>query len=212
MEDVAEWPPADVIWRSLALDAASCRILESEGASVEAECTFDTHGQSIRFDWTVNEDLDVIGSMALELFIEIEGGGDASLFVGVHKVHCGYEDTFEGSFGYPHDMVSKGWLRVAHRELEASLSSPERPTYKHDRAVPLAPGKVVPVRIALREHATRFRKGDVLQVEVRGTWLFRTKQFGHFCAFYEPGPKARVRVYTGPHHRSNLLLATRPLH
>ncbi len=209
VEDVSQWPPSDVKWRSLALDASTSSILETGSPKGDASQRFDTHGESLRFDLVVGEDTDIVGPMALELHIELQDCEDASLFVGVHKVHEGYEDTFEGSFGYPHDMVSKGWLRVAHRELEPTLSSPERPTHKHDRAVPLPQGKIVPVQIALREHSTRFKKGDVLQVEIRGTWLFRTKQFGHFCAFYEPGPKGKVRVHTGPQYPSTLLLATR---
>ena len=210
IEQVNTWPPEGVSWRKLWLDASSGKMSGGLPWPSSASRSFGTHGHGLFFTWTAPEDVDLIGPMALELFVDLRGADDATLFVGVHKVHAGYESTFEGSYGFPHDIMSKGWLRVSHRELDPVLSAPERPTHKHDRRVPVKEGEIVPVQIALREHATRFRKGDELRVEVRGNWLYRTKQFGQFPAFYEPGEKARCTLHTGGQYSAHLLVGMRP--
>ena len=140
--------------------------------------------------------------MALRLPIELQGVDNMNLFAGIRKFRRGQECLFEGSFGFTRDIVSKGWQRAAHRELDAALATPAQPVHTHSRAEPLKRGEILELKIELRQHATRFLKGDVLCLEVRGAWFFasnsrplmsrasrahvplipeaRTK---HFCAF-----------------------------
>ena len=131
--------------------------------------------------------MDIIGHMALRLHLEVRGGSDPFLFAGIRKYRAGSEVTFEGSFGFSGDMVSKGWQRAAHRDLDAALSTPFQPVHRHDRAEPLRPGEIVPVSIALRPHATRFLSGDRLQVDIRGKWHYpRDPLRGQFPTIYQP--------------------------
>ncbi len=120
--------------------------------------------------------------------------------------------TFEGSYGFSGDIVSKGWQRAAHRELDDRLSTPAQPVHTHARPEPLAEGEIVQIDMALRQHATRFLKGDILQLDLRGNWHFpRDPLFGQFPAFYAPSPKGNWVLLSGGGCDSHLLLGSRAI-
>ena len=58
--------------------------------------------------------------MALRLWMKAGDVSDVVLFAGIRKFRNGAEVTFEGSYGFSGDIVSKGWQRAAHREMEVS--------------------------------------------------------------------------------------------
>jgi hypothetical protein len=157
-------------------------------------------------------DIDVIGPMALRLWIKAQDASDLVLFAGIRKFRAGAEVTFEGSYGFSGDMVSKGWQRAAHREIDDHLSTPAQPVHTHVRAEPLAEGEIARIDIALRQHATRFLKGDILQLDLRGNWHFpRDPLFGQFPAFYAPSPKGNWILLSGGGYDSHLLLGSRAI-
>jgi predicted acyl esterase len=177
---------------------------------VSSTASFSSRGDGVTFTWVVPEDVDVIGHMALRLHVRLAGLDDARLFAGVRKRSDGHEVVFPGSFGFAFDMVSKGWQRVAHRELDEELSTPWQPVHTHRRAEPTAPGEVVPVEIALRPHATRFRAGDELALEIRGDWFFpRDPVRGQLPTGYQPSGRGVVVLRTGGVHDARLLLGHR---
>jgi uncharacterized protein len=183
-----------------------------EPAAVKAgHRSFSTRGAAVGFDWVFEEDVDVIGPMALRVHMEISGSDDAVLFAGVRKFRGSRELTFEGSYGFGGDMVTKGWQRMAHRELDERLSTPEQPVHRHTRAEPLQPGEIVPVEIALLSQATRFLKGDRLRLELRGSWHYRRDPFrGQFPTGYQPSPQATCTVHCGGIYDSRLRFGCRP--
>jgi putative CocE/NonD family hydrolase len=204
------WPPGDLQWRSLRLDADRTTLVESAGQQPAASASFRTQRDAVSFAWTLAEDLDVIGPMALRLHIEVKGADDVFLFAGVRKIRAGAEIQFEGSFGFSGDMVSKGWQRAAHRELDEALSSPPQPVHTHRIAQPLRDGEIVPVDVALMPHATRFLRGDVLRLDVRGRWHYpRDPLRGQFPAFYQRSPKAVCILHTGGAFDARLLIGCR---
>jgi predicted acyl esterase len=154
--------------------------------------------------------MDVIGPMALRLWIKAQEASDPVLFVGIRKFRAGAEVTFEGSFGFSGDTLSKGWQRAAHREIDAHLSIPTQPVHTHDRAKPLVRDEIAQIDIALRQQATRFLKGDLLQLDVRCNWHFpRNPLFGQFPTFYAPSPKGNWVLLSGGEYDSHLLLGSR---
>jgi uncharacterized protein len=204
------WPPADLDWRPLSLDAGAMALTEAPPAAPSQAAL--SSGGVLRFQWSVPHDMDVIGPMALRLWIEAREASDPVLFAGIRKFRAGTEATFEGSFGFSGDMVSKGWQRAAHRELDERLSTPEQPVHTHTRAVPLARGEIVSIDMALRQHATRFLKGDVLQLDVRSDWHYpRNPLFGQFPTFYQRSPKDSWVLLSGGEHGSRLLLGGRAI-
>jgi predicted acyl esterase len=204
------WPPGDLNWRPLWLDARAMSLGEAPPAA-QSQAVLSSRSV-LRFRWSIPEDIDVIGPMALRLWIKAEDACDPVFFAGIRKFRAGAEVTFEGSFGFSGDMVSKGWQRAAHRDLDDRLSTPAQPIHTYERAEPLARGEVVRVDIELRQHATRFLKGDVLQLNVRGNWHFpRNPLFGQFPTFYAPSPDAGCVLLTGGEHDCHLLLGSRAI-
>ena len=202
------WPPANLDWRPLWLDAGNMALDEAFPAA-QSQAVF-TSSDVLRFQWSVPQDMDIIGPMALRLWIKVKDASDPVLFAGIRKFRNGAEVTFEGSFGFSGDMVSKGWQRAAHRELDDRLSTPEQPVHTHTRAEPLTRGEIARIDIALRQHATRFLKDDVLQLDVRADWHYpRNPLFGQFPTFYKPSPKGSWVLLSGGEHDSHLLLGSR---
>jgi putative CocE/NonD family hydrolase len=203
------WPPEGLEWSTLSLDAASGRLLEVS-AEQAASARFDMRRGALAFVWTVPEDVDIIGPMALRVHVEVRGADDVYLFAGVRKLRQGEEIEFEGTFGFPLDMVTKGWQRAAHRELDQRLSTAAQPVHTHEHAELLRPGEIVPVDIALISHATRFRKGDVLRLELRGRWHYSRNPFwGTFPFGYQRNPKGTCVVHTGGSFGGGLLFSHR---
>jgi predicted acyl esterase len=206
-----EWPPKDLAWRQLFLDVKTGS-LKDENPSHAGTARFEAPSAELTFSWEAPEDMDLLGPLALRLFVEMVEGDDVFLFVGIRKFRNGKEVWFEGSYGFAGDMVTRGWQRAAHREIDETLSTPFRPVHTFRRAEPLQPGKVVPVEIALLDHATRFRRGDRLQLKVRGKWHFpRDPLRGQFPARYEPSPRGVSLVHSGGESPSRLLIGTRPI-
>ena len=164
----------------------------------------------LSFLWTVPEDMDMIGHMALYLHMEIRDATAPLLFAGLRNFSHGAEVTLEGSYGFSGDMVSKGWQRAVHRELDAELSTAEQPVYTLISVSPLKLKEIVPIAISMRPHATRLRKGDQLRLNVQGRWFYPKSKFGgQFPASYEKSAKVICTFHTGAEHPAYLLLATR---
>ena len=207
----AQWPPADLTWTRLHLDATDGR-LRDQAPARPASARFALPSGVASFTWEIPEDLDVIGHLALRLHVEAVGCDDVNLFVGVRKMRGDEEVVFEGSFGYAYDMVTKGWARAAHRELDDTLSTPWQPVHTHHAAVPLAPGEVVPVDIALRPQATRWRAGEVLRLEVRGAWFYpRDPIRGQLPTSYQRSAKGACVLHTGAGRDAFLLVGHWPV-
>jgi len=204
------WPPGNLNWRPLWLDTGN-RVLGEASPAAQSQVAFSSRN-ILRFQWSVPEDMDVIGPMALRLWIKAQDASDPVLFAGIRKFRAGAEVTFEGSYGFSGDIVSKGWQRAAHREIDDRLSTPAQPVHTHARAEPLAEGEIAPIDIELRQHATRFLQGDILQLDLRGNWHFpRDPLFGQFPAFYAPSPKGNWALLSGGGYDSHLLLGSRAI-
>lgn len=65
-------------------------------------------------------------------------------------------------------LVTKGWLKASHRELDPEKSKPERPYHPHTRSVPVKPGQVDEYAIEIRDTCYVFKKGHRLHLSIRG--------------------------------------------
>jgi predicted acyl esterase len=205
----SEWPPGDLQIETRHLDNVTATLTEQAGTR-STSAAFPTRTGSLTWRWVVLHDVDIVGPMALTLHVSLEGADDTVLTVAVRKFRAGREVHFQGSYGFSRDVVSKGWQRIAHRELDHALSTELQPVHTHVGAAPVARGEVVPVQIALLPHATRFRAGDELRLEVRGRWLFpRNPLTGQFPAGYQRPSRATCTVHTGGEHPSTLRFGTR---
>ncbi len=207
-----QWPPHDVLWGKLWLNIDGRRMQIDKLTTPPGAASFHLRRGKLSFCWTVPDDLDLIGTLRLRLHVELQGMEDAFLFAGLRKFRDGREVMLEGSFGFAGDMVTKGWQRIAHREIDSKLSLPEMPVHTHAATEPLHSGEIVPVEIALLPQATRFLKGDVLQLDISGKWHYaRNPLTGQFPTWYERSPKGLCTLHTGGPHDAHLLAGMRSL-
>jgi hypothetical protein len=206
-----EWPPAELRVNTMYLDN-TCRALVHAPPGGSSSRPFRTRRDALTWRWLVHDGVDLIGPMALTVHVALDGADDAVLVAAIRKFQRGREAHFQGSYGFAADVVTKGWQRVAHRELDDALTTELQPVHTHARAEPAAPGEVVPVQLALVPHATRFGTGDELRLEVRARWLFpRNPLTGQFPVGYQRPPAATCTVFTGGDHPSALTFGALPV-
>jgi predicted acyl esterase len=85
--------------------------------------------------------------------------------------------NFRGSIGSTTDMVTRGWVRVAMRELDEIESTQWNPVPNGTREQLLTPGEIVPVDIALYPSSTFFAAGESLQLIVAGREIIPTPPY-----------------------------------
>ncbi|HEY7136090.1 MAG TPA: CocE/NonD family hydrolase [Acidimicrobiia bacterium] len=172
------WPPTNARWRDLELVADA-------PPGVPSVHAFDTRTGRATFSWELERDTEIVGSIRVRLHVEVRGGDDVFLFVGVRKLRGEREIGFEGSYGFDDDLVTHGMRKASQRDGDTVRE-------------PLHPGDIVPVEIELRPTATMFRAGDELRLDVQGHWFFaRNPLFGQFPAGYERSPQATCVLHCG---------------
>ncbi len=105
----------------------------------------------------LKEDTEIIGHIVLTLFASISGD-DADFIVKIKDV------SPDGS----EFVLSRGWLKASHRELDQHRSKPWQPYHPHTSARPVAPGEINEYAIEIRPVSNLFRKGHKLKLEIWG--------------------------------------------
>lgn len=65
-------------------------------------------------------------------------------------------------------LLTKGWLRGSHREMDMRKSKPWEPIYTHKRSEPLTPGKIYEFNIKLVPTGNLFRAGSRIALKICG--------------------------------------------
>jgi uncharacterized protein len=167
------WPLPHATLRTLYVDAASMALAPQPNIVAHATSYSAAprrgHPDRVRFTHRFTEGTEITGSMALTVWISIDEGTDADVFVVVRKHNpAGSVVPFYGYNGYNNDGVAKGWLRCSHRELDAPRSRPERPFHTHRTLEPIEPGEPTQITIEIWPSSTYFEAGSELVVEFIG--------------------------------------------
>ena len=205
-----EWPLERTEHSALYLDAAGG--LSSEAPASEGRVEYDAVEGSVSFDHRFGEDTEIVGGMALRLWVEAEGARDMDLFVGVEKLDAdGNEVNFPFFSTLDDGHVALGWLRVSRRELDEAASTPDRPVLRHQQDLPLADGEVVPVDIEIWPSGTVFRAGETLRLVIQGRDLnvYDENLFAQGHAFTVNS--GRHILHTGGDRPSHLLIPVVPV-
>jgi predicted acyl esterase len=166
--DEEAWPLPQTQPLALYLDATSGKLLTAPPGS-EAEVRYEASTGSASFVHRFTQTTDLIGPMALRLWVEAEGADDMDLFVAVQKLDQGGEVIPFSFLNAQEDgPVALGWLRVSHRALDPERSTALRPWHLHTHEERLEPGQVVPVDIEIWPSGTRFLAGEQLRLVVQG--------------------------------------------
>jgi predicted acyl esterase len=148
--------------------------------------------------------------MLLTVPISVTGTDDVSLFAGVRKFRDGREIGFNGSYGFPFDLVTHGMLVASHRSIDPGRSLPYQPFHPHNYREPLTPGRPVELQVELLPSATLFKAGDELRLDLQGRWFFsRNPLIGQFPPAYAPASRTGgCKIHTGGPHRAFLTIPT----
>lgn len=199
------WPIPGTRWTKLYLHGDGS--LREAPAAATARRTYNAQTGRASFTWRAGEEVVLAGPIKLRLHLSLEGADDTCLFVGLRKTDAqGREVFFEGSYGFGCDMLSHGWLKLSHRELDEARSEPFRPVHAHRNARSLPPGEVVPVEIEILAAATRFRGGEALRLDLQGRWFHATNPFLGGSAAYEASPSGIVVIHAGGDRDAHLLV------
>lgn len=200
------WPPPDTAWHTMYLDGNGA--LLPTRASGAAEQSFDIRRGRLSFIHRVAEDTEIVGPMVLSVWISVTGTDDVEFFAGVRKFRGGREIGFNGSYGFPDDLVTHGMLLASHRRTDPVHSMPYRPFHTHTVRDPLNPGTPVELRIELLPSATLFRAGDELRLDLQGRWFFsRNPLIGQFPPAYARTIRTGTcTVHTGGEYQTHLTM------
>lgn len=204
VREEGEWPLARTEWTPRYLSGAG---LVDEPATTDGRLAFAVKDGGARFGWTLAEDLELTGPMALRLYVSVDGADDVDLCVGVEKWRGDEHVGFEGSYGFGRDRITTGWLSASLRALDPQRSTAFQPVPTFAQRQPLTPGEIVPVDIALGPSATQFRVGEQLRLVVAGRWLWpRNPLTGQFPAAYRTVRAGTCTLHWGPQHPAHLLV------
>lgn len=166
--DDIPWPVDPGRHTRLHLDAGAGTLAAARPGRV-ARATFDPRTSQFDAGYVFTEDTTVVGPMKLRLWLRIEAGTDADVFVAVRKIDAGGQEVrFPINALYDNGPVALGWLRASHRALVAAASDELRPVHPHEREEPLAPGEPVALEIEIWPSGTIFHAGEKLVLTVLG--------------------------------------------
>lgn len=183
--DETEWPPARTDYRRFYLDAAEGALTENPPAT-SATLSYDSADASetpehAEFSYTFTDRTDVVGHMALHVFVETVSDDDMDLFVGIQKRNkAGEIEHFPYCAQFDDGPVALGWLRASHRELDTEKSTPSQPVLAHRRALPVRPGEVIEVDIEIWPSGTRFEAGESLVLIIQGSEICKSTAKAHY--------------------------------
>jgi predicted acyl esterase len=216
------WPLPNTHYTPLYLHGRS-RTLQARPAQTKREITYDsampnTDGGRTAFTRTFEADTELTGYMKLKLWVSTDAGDDMDLFVGIRKLdRRGKQLAFPDFNHIEHGLAARGWLRVSHRELDEKRSTPYQPWLKHQRALMLKPGEIVPVEIEIWPTSIFFHKGESLQVIVQGGEITYERsnplplKHGRICTGHsETINQGNHTIHAGPEHDSHLLVPVIP--
>ena len=101
------------------------------------------------------ENTEVVGPIALKLYA-------STTDVDVHWIISLLEINEEGN----ERLLTKGWLKGSHRELDLDRSKPWEPIHKHTQSEPLTPGEIYEFDIKLVPTGNSFRAGTRIALRI----------------------------------------------
>lgn len=163
-----EWPLARTAWTDIYLDAADASLRVGPPKDV-ASTSFDASGEGVTFVMSPSEaEVEVTGPLSARIWIS-SSTKDADVFLVLRAfAPDGSEVLFRGA-NDPKTPLSQGWLRLSHRSLDETASTPWRPVHRHDGSDWLTPGEPYEVEVELWPTSIVLPAGYRLALTVRGS-------------------------------------------
>lgn len=149
------------------------------------------------------EDTEVVGPIQLTLYAA-SSNTDTDFVVKLSEQHAQTAEARDTKVQPNARVLTKGWLRASHREIDEGKSLPNAPWYTHVNPQPIEPGRVYKFDIAVMPTAHRFTKGNRIRLELANG----DSQFTEFVFYhdYAPNKIGRDTFYHNDVHDSHLVL------
>jgi predicted acyl esterase len=190
-----EWPLARTEWRELFLGGpsglANGRLLPVSGPDFERSYDFEPGSHESRLGHPrltyrtepLASDLEITGPILLTLVAK-SSATDTDWLITFS------DEAPDGRI----ILLTRGWLRASHREIDPERSTKWRPWHPHDKEIPLKPGIPEEFSIGLVPTSNLFRQGHRIRVEIASCDSFPD----NLSAFSDTLPiKARNTVIEG---------------
>lgn len=162
-----EWPLARTQYTKLYFQPESAAMKETLPQQ-SGSYTYRGMADGVTFiSAPLEQEIEITGHSLARLTVSSETE-DADVFV---VLRAFAPDMREVTFSGANDRyvpLAQGCLRLSHRKLDETLSTPWRPYYSHDELQPLTPGKKYTVDIDLYPTCIVLPKGYRLALTVRG--------------------------------------------
>jgi hypothetical protein len=199
-----QWPIEDTDYVPLYLAPGR---LDAAPGDPETVSYDPTAGESLAFDHRFDDTTDIVGHVALKLWVSVDVGDDMDIFVAVQKLDAaGTIVPFAYYAQFEDGPVALGWLRVSHRELDAAASTPFMPVLAHWREQKLVPGEIVPVDIEIWPSGTRFEAGESLRLVIHGSDIYDYPKPSVHARHEDLRNAGRQNVHMGGDRPARLLL------
>jgi predicted acyl esterase len=226
---MAEFPPREIAHIALHLSAPDGRLTQTRPtATSEIRCTGPK--DELTFDFSVHGQSEVLGFSKLRLWVQLHDATDQDIFVALERLDTKGRKIAVRTIPVPNKGLEwamrqlhrtgllrplnllfptavKGQLRVSHRVLDDMRSTADRPYHSHLSEVPVKPGEIVPVEIAIDPIAMRLEPGETLRLRIAGHNLVPIPLPG--LRFAPPKGGGHFSVWCGGVYDSHLLT---PLH
>jgi uncharacterized protein len=207
-----QWPLARTAWTKYYLRprhrlAATPEPLGPEDAPPDGfyQAPFTVTGDVQSVKWTTTTllaDTEITGPAALYVHVAIDTD-DTNLIAKLYDVDP------QGN----RQVVSSGYFKASHRELDAAQSKPWRPHHPHTRSVPVPLGEVIEYAIRIYSFSTLFKAGHRIQLEVMCNEPF-ADAFAQLLppdSYHLPSGRATThKIFRDARHLSHLLLPVIP--
>ena len=122
----------------------------------QAPLTVTTKSETVK--WTSDkfrEDVEMTGTGAFYVYVEIDTD-DTNLIAKLYDVDPSGKRT----------LMTSGYLKASHRELDETRSKPGEPWHPHNRAIPVPPGEIIEYAIRLYPFSFLIKAGHRIEMEL----------------------------------------------
>ncbi|KAK4501153.1 hypothetical protein PRZ48_006959 [Zasmidium cellare] len=114
----------------------------------------------------LEQDLEVLGFPYLELEVAT-AAKDMDIFVTLINVAPdGNLVVFEGNHAEPSVSVTRGYMRLTHRELDKERSTERLVILAHDNPLPVVPNERYKIKVPIQPTSMIFEKGHKIRIEI----------------------------------------------
>lgn len=162
-----EWPLARTDWRELYLGGPGGGLEGTLDWTPGAEARREYHCEPGGQDWLwgrprliyrtepFERELELTGPVELDLWLS-SSASDTDVFVKL----C--DEAPDGGVR----LLTRGWLRASHREVDPQRSRTNQPWHPHTRLLPLTPGEPAELRVEVIPTCNVFAPGHRLRLEI----------------------------------------------